>query len=193
MVDDRYLEDQIYASLSYQRLLNLPDEINQTGFSYSFSIGIIKDIPLNQTRNRGLALGLGYNLNTHYFKVDLNLDEEDILNQSNKVSLNMVELPIEIRFRNSTPEKYNFWRIYPGFKFAYAFYTSSNIKQSEDLDVFDVIEINNLQYGVTLSAGYNKWNLYGYYGISELFKNARTYSNQIGVTEIKLGLIFYLL
>ncbi|MFD1314311.1 porin family protein [Namhaeicola litoreus] len=190
--DENYLEDQLYVSLSYQRLIKLPEEIKQTGFSYSFTVGFIKDIPLNRARNIGLGAGLGYNLNTHYFKVrNVEGATDDNISSSNKVVLNMVEFPVEFRIRNSSPSKYNFWRFYPGLKFNYSFYNSSNIKQSEDFDVFDVIDINDFQYGISLAAGFNKWNIYCYYGISDLFNESESYAKVIGVNEVKIGIIFY--
>jgi hypothetical protein len=190
--DNKYLEDQLYVSLSYQRLINLPEEIRQTGFSYSFSLGFIKDIPLNMNRNVGLGAGLGYNLNTHYFKIK-NIEDspEDNISSSNKVVLNMIEIPLEIRIRNSSPSRYNFWRLYPGVKFNYSFYNSSNIKQSENFNVFDIIDINNFQYGISLAAGYNKWNIYFYYGLSDLFNEVESYAKAIEVNEVKIGIIFY--
>ncbi|MDZ7613098.1 MAG: outer membrane beta-barrel protein [Flavobacteriaceae bacterium] len=96
LIDERYLEDQLYISLSYQQLMNLPDEIGQSGFSYSLSLGLIKDIPLNTQRNRGFGIGLGYNLNVHYFNVE-DIGEEEVINEvkSNKVAMNMIEMPIE--------------------------------------------------------------------------------------------------
>jgi hypothetical protein len=194
VVDEHYLEDQLYVSLSYQRLMNLPDEIGQSGFSYSLSLGLIKDIPINNQRNRGFGIGLGYNLNVHYFNVEDIGDVEDSNEiKSNKVALSMIEMPIEFRFRNSTPVKYKFWRFYPGIKLSYSFYDSNNIKQSEDFDVSEVIQINDFQYGVSLSAGYNNWNFYTYYGISTLFNESKSYPNEIEANEIKLGIIFYLL
>ena len=194
LIDEHYLEDQLYVSLSYQQLMNLPDEISQTGFSYSLSFGFIRDLPLNAERNRGLALGLGYNLNVHYFNVDdIGLEEDESTVKNNKVALSMIELPIEFRFRNSSPVRYKFWRFYPGIKLSYSFYDSNNIKQSEDFDVSEVIQINDFQYGVSLSAGYNNWNFYTYYGISTLFNESKSYPNDIEANEIKLGIIFYLL
>ena len=66
-VDDKYLEDQIYFGLTYIQLLNLPDQISQSGFSYGLAGGFIKDFPLNKRRNFGLGVGLGYGFNNYYF------------------------------------------------------------------------------------------------------------------------------
>jgi len=194
-IDQKYLDDQIYISAVYQKLFNLPDEISETGFSYGIGLGVIKDLPMNKNRNVGLGIGLGYAFNVHYFNVkEFGLsDEETNETKSNKIALHMVDLPIEFRFRTSTPEKYKFWRFYPGFKFSYAFAQKTKLKQREDFDVDKVIEINDFQYGITLSAGYNKWNLHVYYGLSELFNEAKNNDFQITPHEFKIGLIFYIL
>lgn len=196
-VDTKYLEDQLYASISYVKMLNLPEPISQTGFSYGFGFGFIKDFPVNTRRNIALGLGLGYGLNVYYFSVKEYVSApapyEDIELKSNKVGMHNVEIPIEIRFRTSTSEKYKFWRVYPGFKFSYAFVENTRLKQREDFDVEKIIAINRFQYGPTLSVGYNKWNLHMYYGFSEIFSNIKNNSYTVGIHDLRLGLIFYIL
>lgn len=196
-VDTKYLEDQLYVDITYIKLVELPDQISQTGFSYGLGLGFIKDLPINSRRNIGFGLGLGYGMNINYFNVEdgsvVPSPSESTVLKSNKITMHTIEAPFELRFRTSTPEKYKFWRIYPGVKFAYTFATNSNLKQSEDFDVEDVIEINRFQYGATLSTGYNKWNLYLYYGLSELFTNSKNNPYDIGIHDLRMGLIFYIL
>ncbi|MEN8123841.1 MAG: porin family protein [Bacteroidota bacterium] len=194
-LDQKYLDDQIYITAVYQKLFNLPNEISETGFSYGIGFGVIKDIPMNSKRNVGFGIGLGYAFNVHYFNVkEFGLPIQDSNEtKSNKIALHMLDLPIEFRFRTSTPQKYKFWRFYPGFKFSYAFAQDTKLKQSENFEVDKVIEINDFQYGITLSAGYNKWNLHVYYGLSELFNEAKNNDFQITPHEFKIGLIFYIL
>ena len=43
----------------------------------------------------------------------------------NKIETHLLELPIEFRWRESTPENYKFWRLYAGVKFGYAFASRS--------------------------------------------------------------------
>lgn len=194
-IDHKYLEDQIYITAVYQKLLNLPDEIQETGFSYGIGLGVIKDLPFNKNRNIGLGIGLGYAFNVHYFTVkDFNrsISESNEI-KSNKIALHMVDIPIEFRFRSSTPQKYKFWRFYPGFKFSYAFAQNNKLKQSENFEVDEVININDFQYGLMLSAGYNKWNIHIYYGLSELFNETENINYQIAPHEIRIGIIFYIL
>ena len=42
-IDSKYLEDQIYLSLTYNVLINKPSVISQNGFSGGVSFGFIKE------------------------------------------------------------------------------------------------------------------------------------------------------
>ena len=194
-VDNKYLEDQLYFNLTYIHMLNLPDKIAQSGFSFGLGGGFIKDFPLSKKRNIGLGAGLGYGLNNYYFNVQLDAAEpsanEETL-KNNKIILHTVELPIELRFRNSTALKYKFWRFYPGFKIAYVFANNTSFSRSADFDVSDIININDFIYGLTFSAGYNKWNLHLYYGLNDLFNETNANDYQISISDFRIGLIFYI-
>lgn len=194
-VDDKYLEDQVYFSLTYIHMLNLPDRISQSGFSFGLGAGFIKDFPLNEKRNIGLGAGLGYGFNNYYFNVTLDAvspTEETLTTKNNKVILHTVELPIELRFRGSTSTKYKFWRFYPGVKIAYAFAKNTNFGKTIDFDVRDIIEVNQFLYGLTFSAGYNKWNLHLYYGLNDLFTETPNNDYAININDLRIGLIFYM-
>ena len=193
--DDKYLEDQLYVIAAYQRLIDLPEQVSETGFSYNVGFGYIRDIPLNKARTIGLGAGIGYAFNVHYFNVsDPNdPDQPDEALKSNKIALYMAEIPIQLRFRNSTPLKYKYWRFYPGILISYAFAQNHSLKQSNDFEVKDVININNFQYGINLSVGYNNWNLYTYYGISDIFNETENVSVSFGPNEFKIGIVLFLL
>jgi len=175
--------------------MNTPEQISQNGFSFGLGLGIIKDLPINKRRNIGFGIGLGYGFNTYYFSIDdrENLPPEinDLL-KNNKVTTNNIEIPVEFRIRTSTSQKYKFWRVYPGVKFSYAFATYSSLKNKSPLEN-KIIEINKFQYGVTLSTGYNKWNLHVYYGLDELFNETIENSFKIDIHDFRIGLIFYIL
>jgi hypothetical protein len=194
-VDNKYLEDQLYFNLTYIHMLNLPDKISQSGFSFGLGGGFIKDFPLSEKRNIGLGAGLGYGLNNYYFNVQLDAAEPSATEETlknNKIILHTVELPIELRFRNSTALKYKFWRFYPGFKIAYVFANNTSFSRSADFDVSDIININDFIYGLTFSAGYNKWNLHLYYGLNGLFNETNANDYQISISDFRIGLIFYI-
>ncbi len=199
IVDTKYLEDQLYVYASYQTLLQLPENFSKTGFSYTFNMGFIKDIPVNKNRNIGFGIGLGYSINAHYFNIkqiyDLPEDEPDIKTElkSNKIALYMVELPVQFRYRNSTPLRYKFFRFYPGMVFSYAFAQNHSLKQNEDFDVEKIIDINKFQYGVNMSIGYNNWNFYVYYGLTDLFEETKSNPYTIEARELKLGIALFFL
>jgi len=194
-VDNKYLEDQIFVNLTYIRLLNTPEQISQNGFSFGLGAGIIKDLPINKRRNLSFGIGLAYGFNTYYFSIDDsgNLPPEisDLL-KNNKIIMHNFEVPIEFRIRTSRSQTYKFWRVYPGVKFSYAFATNSSLQNRIPLEN-EVIEINKLQYGITLSTGYNKWNLHVYYGINDLFNETIENSYKINIHDFRIGLIFYIL
>ncbi len=194
-VDDKYLEDQIYLNLTYIHMLDLPDRISQSGFSFGLAGGFIKDFPLSKKRNIGLGAGIGYGLNNYYFNVQLDAVNPSVAEETlknNKIIMHTVELPIELRFRNSTALKYKFWRFYPGFKIAYVFANNTSFSKSADFDVSDIININDFIYGLTFSAGYNKWNLHLYYGLNNLFNETDVNDYEINISDFRIGLIFYI-
>jgi len=194
-VDNKYLEDQLYFNLTYIHMLNLPDRISQSGFSFGLGGGFIKDFPLSKKRNIGLGAGIGYGFNNYYFNVELDAatpTETEVKLKNNKIILHTLELPIELRFRNSTALKYKFWRFYPGFKIAYVFANNTSFGKTDDFDVSEIIEINDFIYGLTFSAGYNKWNLHLYYGLNSLFNETGVNNYDINISDFRIGLIFYI-
>lgn len=199
-ISSKYLEDQLYISVSYNRLTNQPDGIKDSGFSYGISTGFIKDIPLNKKRNLGIGLGLGYGIDSynHGLKITHNDNqytyEEGNSLLNNKLITHNIEIPFEIRWRNSTLKRYAFWRIYAGIKMSYNFSNTFSYTDISNFEFNNVSQYNKWQTGITVSAGYDAFNLYMYYGLTSLFKNATiSPSTTINTKVIKFGLIFYIL
>lgn len=198
---DSYADDQIYASISLSQFINQPTVITKSGFSYAFSTGFIKDIILNKQGSFSVAAGFGYgfDLFNHKLKVE-ELNNVTIFSADNAISANVfkshnLEFPLEIRWRTSTANKYNFWRVYTGIKFMY---NLANNFQFEDINgnllkYKNVSAYNKLQYGLTISAGYDKFNINLFYGLSNVFKDATINGEVINTKILKFGLIFYLL
>lgn len=203
--DSRYLEDQFYAAITYNILGKKPDGVSQSGFSSGFHLGYIRDIPLNKRRNFGFGVGLGlsadsYNNNLLVTKDDngtyeyILLDQENIQYTKNKFTTYTINLPIQIRWRTSTESEFKFWRIYTGFNIEYVF--ASTTKYKGELGTIknrNIQSFNDFQYGLTISAGYNTWNIYFYYGLNPLFNNISINGNVVDMNALKIGLIFYIL
>jgi hypothetical protein len=203
-IDSLYREDQFYINFTYNSLRKTPDGFSQNKFATSFALGFLRDMPLNKSRTFAIAAGLGYSFSTYNQNIVItsvggnntyNLIGQDVNYSKDKLTLHFVELPIEIRWRNSTPESHKFWRIYTGLKLSYLFYdsykfvsTTTNIKSSGNTD------LNAFHYGVYAAVGWNTLNLYMYYGFNPLFKSSAKIDNQsIDMSTLNIGLMFYIL
>jgi hypothetical protein len=190
-IDSLYREDQFYASLSYNLIQNRPDGFKQFSFSPGITFGFLRDFPISKNRHWAIAPGIGYSYNN--IKQFINSEEIVGATENNTsenirtiISSHSIDFPLEIRWRNATPNSHSFWRIYTGFKTSYVFNsklesTTENTKES----ILD--EINRWQYGAYISVGFNTWNPYIYYGINPIFKEGSKMSN------FNVGFIFYIL
>ncbi|WP_345168755.1 porin family protein [Algibacter aquimarinus] len=204
-LDSLYREDQFYFGVTYNILSNSPDDLSQAGFSSGFHLGFIRDMPINKKRTMALGIGLGYSTNSYNNNLLINNDdfgafsytilEDGNTYSKNKFSTHLVEIPLEFRWRTSTASDYNFWRIYTGFKFGYLF--SNTTKYEGDLGnikLNNIDSFNNLQYGLSLSVGYNTWNIYVYYALNPVFTDdVLLNGNNLDINTLKVGLIFYIL
>jgi hypothetical protein len=203
VADPKYREDQFYASVTYNLLQNAPGAFSQNSFSTGLTTGFLRDMPLNKSRTYAIAAGLGYSYNNlkHNLKVsELGevrtyeiAPEADF--DKNKLVLHHLELPIEFRWRNSDSISHKFWRVYAGFKVSYLFADKSEYRSgSGDVKVKGNPDLNKFIYGAYLSAGWNTWNLYAYYGLNPIYKSAVLANGQeIKLNALNLGLIFYIL
>ena len=189
--DSLYREDQFYASISYNLIQNRPEGFKQFSFSPGVTFGFLRDFPISKNRHWAIAPGIGYSYNN--IKQFINSEEIVGATENNTsenirtiISSHSIDFPLEIRWRNATPNSHSFWRIYTGFKTSYVFNsklesTTENTKES----ILD--EINRLQYGAYISVGFNTWNPYIYYGLNPIFKEGSKMSN------FNVGFIFYIL
>ncbi|MET7029758.1 porin family protein [Sediminicola luteus] len=203
-VDENYLEDQFYLGVTYNLLLNKPTDITQRNLSYGIMGGIIKDIPLNDDRNFGLGIGVGYALNSYYtnlFAAEVNgeisysgLTSSDDFKRS-KLETHVIEFPLEIRWRNSNATDYKFWRVYAGGKLGYIFEGRSKFVDDTGKTGFSNPDIKKLQYGLMFNVGYNTWNIHIYYALSRLLEDGVVLDTMepIEVKPLRIGIIFYIL
>jgi len=202
--DKLYREDQFYLGVTYNLLGKMPQEMSQNGFSSGFHLGFIRDMPINKTRTIAFGFGLGYSANSFNQNLLISKNQlgeltykilENTSFTKNKFSMHLVELPFEFRWRSSTAESYKFWRIYSGFKLGYILASTSKFNGSpENIKLKNIDHFENIQYGFTLSVGYNTWNAYLYYALNPMFKNeAKINGGSLDINAIKIGLIFYIL
>ena len=204
IINVKYLEDQLYAVVTYNVLTSKPSNVNLRGFSNTMSIGYLRDIPINDKRNLGFGIGLGYGNNSYFHNMKIVADSgqstisdfKDTDNfDSNKLIFHTIDIPFEFRIRNSTPTKSKFTRIYFGMKFSYVFYYKSQFNLDHNLQKYkNFNQFNKLQYGLTTSIGHGTWNGYLYYGLTNLFEPILyNETEKLNVKSLRFGLIFYIL
>jgi hypothetical protein len=203
-VDSLYREDQFYAGFTYNRLLNRPAGISQNKFSAGFTAGFQRDMPINTSRTWAVAVGLGASYNKYFQNLVVSkVDEQAQYNiiatgtqyEKNKFEQILIDVPIELRWRTSTPESHKFWRIYSGVKVSYvAFGRSKYVDSDYNIKVTNNADLNKIQVGAYLVWGYNTWNFYGYYGLTPFFQSSAQLNNRsVGLNPLHLGLMFYIL
>ena len=201
-LDSLYREDQFYVSVTYNTLINLPKNVSQNSFSPGIHLGFVRDLPLNKRRNIALALGLGYSFNSYNHNIRISESNPYIYTiidnsnySKNNFSQHFFEIPFEFRWRTSNAESYKFWRIYTGFKLGYLVGSKSVfVDDLESINMKNLADLNRLQYGITMSIGYNTWNSFIYYGLNPVFNKVSTTDFQsINMSALKIGLIFYIL
>jgi len=203
-IDSLYREDQFYISITYNLLSQIPQGLRQDKFSAGLSAGFLRDMPLNKKRTIAIAAGLGLSYQNYFQNLTISQGQDGAriygVNDYNEFVSNryrqyLVDLPIEFRWRNSTFDSYKFWRIYAGVKLSYVFSSRSVLDDGETtFRINNNPDINKFQYGPYISAGYNTWNVYFYYGLNPLFKDVKTVNGQdLAVKTMNIGLIFYIL
>lgn len=205
VVDLKYREDQIYASFAYNMIQSKPGAYSQYSFSTNLTAGFLRDMPINKSRTYAIALGLGYSYNNikHNIAVEKlsgtttykTVQEGDF--DKNKLVLHYLEVPLELRWRNSDSINHKFWRVYAGFKVSYLFSDKAQYEPngSTKIKVKGDKNLNDFLYGAYLSAGWNTWNFYAYYGLTPIYNSAPIEGTEQKLTmrSLNFGLIFYIL
>ncbi|WP_373057699.1 porin family protein [Zunongwangia sp. H14] len=204
VVDSLYREDQFYVGFTFNLLTNKPDEISQSGFSGGFQAGFTRDFPLNKRRNVAIGAGLGWAINSYGQNLFIGEEEsgesifraldEDISYDTNRFTTQAVEAPLEFRWRTSTATTYRFWRIYTGVRLGYIYHFRSNFVQNNNqVKQTEVPELERFRLGATFTFGYNTFNFHFYYSLNPFFADASLQDQNVGLSTLKMGLMFYIL
>ena len=191
---DFYREDQFYFSIYYNSIKNGVYELKENKFSSSLNFGFIRDFPLNKSGKFSLGLGAGLGINSlnNNLRLDENIlsfNDNNLEIQKNKYNYSEIQFPLEIRLRNSTIDKYRFWRLYAGLKYSRILSSKFKFENASLNYVQKTTPINQDQLGVTLNVGFNTWNLGIYKSVRPFFSDP----DFPGFKLFKLGLVFYIL
>ena len=197
-----YREDQFYFGITYNRLLKMPEGMTQNGLSIGVNAGFLRDFPVNKSRTVAIAIGFGFAYNKYHQNLLVTAANSAysyvILDKTpfdrNKFEQVTIDVPLELRWRNSTPEKHQFFRVYGGFRLSYLVFDKTKFVSNDFSEkTQNNSDFNKLQYGPTISVGYNTWNFHAFYGMNPIFKSAFTNGEKLQMSNVNFGLIFYIL
>ncbi len=204
VVDSLYREDQFYFGVTYNLITNVPDGVRLRGFSGGMRFGFIRDMPINPKRTVAIGVGLGLGFNR--YGNTLAITEQDGQTQyailgdndnydSNRFSTSHVEVPIEFRWRSSSPTVYKFYRVHAGVNLSYHYHKRATFVQNgtrfktTNVDAFTPFQVEG-----TLLFGYNTMNFYAAYSFTPFFNDTAVVAGQaVGFQPLKLGILFYFL
>lgn len=202
-IDSLYREDQFYIGVTYNVLKNAPTGFSNDKFSTGFSAGFLRDMPINKNRNLAIAPGIGLTFNNYSQNIGITNTNGTLVYtvltdptsySNNKFSQLFVDVPLEFRWRGSTFENHNFFRIHAGVKLSYLLYDRSVLRSGlGDSIISSNPDFNKLLYGLYAAAGYGGANLYIYYGLNPIFKTAQIAGAKVDAKSLNIGLIFYIL
>lgn len=203
-VDSLYREDQFYAGVNYNSIINKPTGVSQDKISFGFSAGFLRDMPLNKKRTLAIAPGIGFSFNNYIQNLAIvGTNSNPIYTviptggsyKRNRFEQLRVEVPVELRWRNSTPETFQFFRIYGGFKFSYLLLDKSVYDEgNQKIVIKNNKDFEKMLYGAYISMGYGAFNLQVYYGLNSLFKStAQINSEGVVMDVLSIGVFFYIL
>ena len=193
-----YREDQIYFGTSLMLIKSNQEDLKARGLPRHFQFGIIRDMPLIKSGKLSTGLGLGISFErfttnlirsaTGLYLLDLNNNIYDPLS----ISVQSFEIPISIRWRNSSDRDFAFWRVYGGIKVNWNY----RIKAKQNSSFLTIgEELKKFGTNAYLSFGYNTWNFYLSSPIVSTFDflNSNQNNSLIKIVPLKVGLIFFIL
>ncbi|HZW77770.1 MAG TPA: porin family protein [Flavobacteriaceae bacterium] len=205
VADSLYREDQFFVGITYNFLVNKPTDLKNRGLSGGIRGGYFRDMPLNLRRNVALAVGLGlaYDQFGHNFFVGeddsgntiFRILDENVGYDVNRFSMASVNIPVEFRWRTSTPTDYRFWRAYAGATIGYAYWYKASFKQLNNRVVQTKIpEFQPWRFSINMAVGYGTFNFYASYDLNPFFKASNKDEDlNIEFNAVRIGLMFYIL
>lgn len=199
-------KEKLLFQSTFDYWLEAPDSIDIKTRSEGFGLYFMGDTRLIGQRI-SVAAGLGAGAtNIHS---DAWLAEDSLRNtvllpvpntisyKKNKLTLAFLEIPVEIRLRTNKNTKGNFFSIAAGFRAGYLVNSHTKYKGKDPSGNGDNIKVKShdvrnilpYRYGVTARIGYAGLNLFGYYGLTEVFEPG----NGPPVTPVSIGLMITML
>ncbi len=194
-----FREDQIYFSIAYPYFSDAPSELIQNKLSYSFSLGFIRDMPINKKRTLAVGLGLGWESSTVFNNMQFEVLDDAVTAtaiqgkyQKNVLNMQSFAVPFELRWRSATELKHAFWRIYSGMSFHLPIQLTAKNTSLEGVQKSTSLPHSSTLLRWNIHFGFNTWNISIAHDLRPWAKSNTT-KNSFDIKFTKIGLIFYIL
>lgn len=186
------IKDQVILDLTMTNWLNIPSGI-KNNMLQSRCVGVyyMFEIPFGKS-NFSVAFGAGFssqnvsnNAKIIYSNDSTIFEPITASYKANKISTNYLDIPVELRFKTNPDSHNKSFYFTAGFKGEYLVNSHTKYKDSEGkLKVFNVKNLLQYPYGITVRTGYGWFGLVGYYSLTTLFdgKGPAVTPFSVGVT-----------
>ena len=95
--------------------------------------------------------------------------------KSSRFALQTLDIPIQVRFRGSTAERYDFWRVYAGVTVSWVIKDYATLNNGAfKVRYYNLPYLQNWLFTANLQVGYGKFTLRADYTLNPLFRSSRT-------------------
>lgn len=189
-------KDHIVVDFSFDSYRNWPDGISQKPYSLGGNVYLMWDYPFGHGPF-SFAIGAGFSTHDVHtngqitYTIDgkyTTFEPLTVKYNTNKFSMNYMEVPIELRLRTRGDKSF---KLTVGGKIGYAYNVHTKYADADGrMKVYRIKNIEPLRYGLTFRIGYDKFNLQGFYALSEIFKKGRGEPGMIPFS-LGIGLLLY--
>lgn len=190
-------QDLMYIDLTWERLLGMPNGVQQKWYGRGINFGLLYDYPLNKNGNVSAAIGLGFQSHNYYLNSVVSRYDSGGVNYSEfrvvgdtildrgKISVNYVDIPIEVRFRTNENSKGYRWKFAVGGKVGYLLQAHEKLIDNQGIKIktYDYPHITQWRYGVSARVGYGSLMLSAFYSLTPFFEpnNSTTQQNALTI------------
>jgi hypothetical protein len=189
--------DMLLVDLNWERLIGMNNSVNQKWFGRGIAVNLMYDYPLRRDGKVSFAIGGGFTSHNYYTdalvqksggtqKVKFTKQPSSV-KDGGKISLNYVDVPLELRFRTAEDNREHRWKLGVGAKVGYLLNIhektiNGNGRKSK---LYYYPHAAKFRYGPTLRVGYGAVLLTGFYSFSTFFQEGKSVN---AINAFSLGL-----
>lgn len=190
MLEKSKSADKFMMTLSFDNVFHQETNGFKTNWS-SRGVGFhfMYDVPFGENSRFSVAPGLGFTHSAYYHNSSMVEDslgtrfepipdfKDDDTYKRHRLAVNFIEIPLELRYRSKPDKKARMWKVAVGAKVGYRLSTATTEVREEEgykrkFKVKRWQDVNPLRVGPTFRFGYGAFNLFAFYSITGLFKDA---------------------